>query len=63
MNNGELLKKVNKCIAAHKAAFEKWPNGNMRSFSVDEDGIIIIRYKSGKWWHYKITESGKVEWW
>lgn len=51
-----------KCYAAHKAAFEHWGYGGIEEIWTDGDGILCIRYTSGRWWHYAI-EDGSVIWW
>lgn len=61
--NDELLKKAAICIKAHKAAYEHWPHGKAQGFFETEDGKILIQYQSDKWWNYRITDSGDVEWW
>lgn len=61
----EIVKNVLICIKAHMKAFEKWEEGRPVEYW-EEDGVLCIRYESGKWWHYKINMSmgeAYVEWW
>lgn len=54
---------VTKCKEAHMKAFEKWPYGRVLDSWTDEHGNICIKYMTGKWFHYKITDTGEVQWW
>lgn len=51
-----------KCYEEHKAVFEHWNYGSIDEIWTDENGILCIRYTSGKWWHYAI-EDNSVIWW
>ena len=60
------LEEMNEAInymEAHKKAFEEWQEGAMMDVWRDEQGNLCIKYESGKWWHYRTSESGSVEWW
>lgn len=59
----EGMKEAIRCMEAHKESFEKWQEGAMTDFWRDERGNLCIKYESGKWWHYRTSESGSVEWW
>lgn len=47
----------------HKAALEYWYEGEIQKVWTDGDGNICIAYESGKWWHYRETGNGDIEWW
>lgn len=53
---------INECVSAHKNAFENWNEGAVFKTWV-EDGVLCIKYESGKWWHYRKDEKGNIEWW
>lgn len=59
----ELMRQAIKCAKAHKEASEEWREGGILDIWRDEQGILCIKYASGKWWHYRATESGSIEWW
>jgi hypothetical protein len=44
---------------AHKKAFEKWDEGEIKKIWIDSEGNVCIEYESGNWWHY----NDKGEWW
>lgn len=55
---------IDRCIKAHKAAFEEWPYGEMQKAWVDEAGNLCIRYAgSDLFWHYKEDSKGSIIWW
>lgn len=54
---------IQKCIEAHKQIFENWPYGRVIDSWTDENGNIYIQYMSGKCFRYKISDTGKVQWW
>lgn len=47
---------------AHRAAFETWTDGEPVKALCSWDGSFIVEYASGRWWHYRETGSGVVEW-
>jgi len=47
----------------HKATLEYWYEGEIQKVWTDGDGNICIAYESGKWWHYRETGNGDIEWW
>lgn len=47
---------------AHRAAFETWVDGEPVKTLYSWDGSLIVEYSTGKWWHYRETGSGEVEW-
>lgn len=49
------------CYNQHKAAFEVWQYGKPIS-SKYENGVIIIEYQNGTWFHYKL-ENNRLIWW
>ena len=51
------------CMEAHKKAFESWEEGGIAKVWRDEAGILCVEYDSGRWWHYRETDSGSFEWW
>lgn len=60
------LKEMNEainCMEAHKEAIEEWQEGAMTDVWRDEQGILCIKYESGKWWRYRSSKGGFVEWW
>lgn len=61
--NDELFQKVTKCVEAHKEAYEQWPHGKVLAYFDQDNGDIHIHYQSDAWWHYRITDSGEVQWW
>lgn len=48
---------------AHKKAVENWNYGQIKKTWRDKAGNVCILYESGKWWHYKETVNGNIEWW
>lgn len=55
-------KAAKKYYEIHKRAFEVWSEGEPVEIWNDENGILCIRYESGRWWHYKPSPKG-LEWW
>lgn len=53
---------IDRCINTHRNAFEEWTDGEPVETWTDENGILCIKYKSGKWWHYR-EKKGSIEWW
>lgn len=51
------------CMEVHKKAFESWEEGGIAKVWRDEAGILCVEYDSGRWWHYRETDSGGIEWW
>ena len=51
-----------RCYEAHQAAFETWTDGDPVKALCSWDGSFIVEYASGRWWHYRETSSGEVEW-
>lgn len=51
------------CMEVHKKAFEIWEEGGIAKVWRDEAGILCVEYDSGRWWHYRETDSGGIEWW
>lgn len=52
-----------KCVNAHQNAVEHWSEGKVVKIWKDENDTLCIYYESGRWWHYKKTKSGAIEWW
>lgn len=50
------------CYAKHRAAFETWADGDPVKALYSWDGSFIVEYSSGRWWHYRETSSGGLEW-
>lgn len=46
----------------HKNICEHWREGDVISVWRDENKTLCIKYESGKWWHYRIT-NGQLEFW
>lgn len=61
MNSLELT--AYKAYTAHRTAYEDWNNGEIEKSWLDENHILCIRYKNGKWWHYDINRDGEWIWW
>ncbi|KSV59091.1 hypothetical protein [Acetivibrio ethanolgignens] len=49
------------CYKHHKATFEVWQHGKPIASRYEGD-ILIIKYQSGAWFHYKL-ENGCLIWW
>lgn len=49
------------CYEQHKTAFEAWGYGEPIE-SRHENDILIIKYQSGDWFHYKL-ENNRLIWW
>lgn len=56
-------KEAGRMYREHRKAFEDWQEGGPAAVWRDEDGRLCIRYESGKWWHYRRTADGNIEWW
>lgn len=61
---------VNFCLQEHKKAFEQWNEGEIVEYWEEDEGVMCVKYESGKWWHYRnnnkiSTETGEpcLEWW
>ena len=54
---------VNIAFEKHKSAFEKWQEGDVSEYWIDENGYLCIRYESGEWWHYKDLDLPFPTWW
>ncbi|WP_412251132.1 hypothetical protein [Monoglobus pectinilyticus] len=52
-----------KAFVAHRKAFDTWENGNIDKVWLDDNKNICIKYTSGKWWHYSVSQSGDWMWW
>ena len=52
-----------KAYVAHRKAFDTWENGNIDKVWMDDNKNICIKYTSGKWWHYSVSQSGDWMWW
>ncbi len=52
-----------KCMETHKESMEDWPYGDGRYACMDTDGNLCIAYENGAWWHYRMNETGHIEWW
>ena len=53
---------VRACWEAHRAACEGWQEGEPVEAWREDGGVLCIRYASGRWWHYRETSSGGLEW-
>lgn len=66
INGSEAVDKMDEMVKnyyeQHKSAFEYWSYGEPVRYWWDSNGILCIEYRSGNWWHYKVTENG-LEWW
>lgn len=51
-----------RCYETHRAAFETWMDGEPVKVLYSWDGSLIVEYTSGRWWHYRETSSGGLEW-
>ena len=49
-------------IKQHRAAFERWPHGEITHSWRDKSGVLCARYADGEWYHYKEGADGLV-WW
>ena len=55
---------VQRCIDAHKAAFEEWTYGEVAQTWTDKDGYLCVRYTgSDRFWRYTEAENGEIIWW
>ena len=52
---------IKSCYEQHKTAFETWGYGEPIE-SRHENDILIIKYKNGTWFHYKL-ENNRLIWW
>lgn len=59
----EEVDRVEQFMSIHKSAFENWKEGNVAKVWNDEDNILCIKYESGNWWHYRLNNHNKLEWW
>ncbi len=60
---GETLwQRAERYARIHKAAYEKWDNGEIANVRLDNAGVLCIRYENGKWYHYSETD-GELFWW
>lgn len=62
MKSLETIQKAVKYMETHKKAVEKWHEGAITEFWKDIQGNLCIKYESGKWWHYRTSEDGRIEW-
>lgn len=49
------------CYEMHKKTFDDWRYGEPVEYKHNGD-ILIIKYQSGAWFHYKV-ESNRLIWW
>ena len=54
---------ANEFYTFHKSIFESWTHGDIAETWTDDAGNTCIRYESGRWWHYKTTRNGEIEFW
>lgn len=47
----------------HIEQCENWEEGEIASYWRDQNGVLCIKYQSGKWWHYRLWEPGGIEYW
>lgn len=59
----EMQEKALFCYQEHKRAFEKWQEGEPIKVWTDSADNLCIEYASGNWWHYKVQDNKKLEWW
>lgn len=58
------------CYETHKKVFENWTEGKPIQYWEEPNGVMCVRYESGKWWHYRnnnkiSAETGEtcLDWW
>ena len=57
------VKLAAECEKVHRQAMEYWREGSPVKIWKDRNEVLCIKYESGRWWHYRKAESGKIEWW
>lgn len=48
------------CYETHKKAFGEWLEGKPISYK-EENGIMCVKYESGKSWHYRRVAKESIE--
>lgn len=54
---------VERAYWQHRKCCEEWQEGEPERAWKDCGGYLCIRYKSGRWWHYRWRTDGHLVWW
>lgn len=57
----DMEQRATRYYETHRAACEDWQDGEPSRALHSWDGSFVVEYTSGRWWHYRDTDTG-VEW-